>query len=303
MRAPSDPEHALVAVGGWLRQMGYRFTTVTPETHRRVVTRQPVARTLRDVFGWSLPFEPSLIPAEVARSLQTADVLEATGEHWRSRIRFSTLGDQLFVHSAHPTDHTHAVFFGPDTYRFCAALAHDVTRAERVVDLGAGSGAGGLSLANRCDRITLTDCNPLAATYARVNAMLNGVHERTEIAVGDLFEGVTGPIDLVIANPPYIADANNRLYCHGGGELGTGLAIRIIEESIARLSPGGKLVLYTGAPIQDGIDPIERAATRLLGGARWTYREWDPDVFGEELDRAEYADVDRIAAVVLVATV
>lgn len=303
MRAPSDPESALISVGEWLAELGYDFTTVTPETHRRVIARATTARTIRDAFGWSLPFAKELLPVTIVDALRTAGVLDDSGELWRTRIRFSSLRGRLYVHSAYPTDNEHAVFFGPDTYRFCNALAKVVTGARRVVDLGAGSGAGGISLAERCDQITLADCNPLAATYARINAHLAGCADRVELAIGDLFEAVHGPVELVIANPPYIADASERLYCHGGGRLGTELSLRIVEESLSRLAPGGKLVLYTGSPIQDGVDPIRRAVTPLLAGKRWRYCELDPDVFGEELETETYKQVERIAAVLLVAEV
>jgi len=301
VRAPNDPEHALISVGEWLAELGYEFTTITPESHRRVLARadRKVARSVRDVFGWSLPFDPGLLPAHIVEALRTGGALEQDGVRLKSRIRFSSLRGRLYVHSAYPTDHEHAVFFGPDTYRFCAALAKTVTGARRVVDLGAGSGAGGISLAERCDVITLADCNPLAATYARVNAHLAGCADRVELAIGDLFEAVTGSIELVIANPPYIADRDCRLYCDGGGDLGTGLSVRIVEESLGRLAPGGKLVLYTGSPIQDGVDPIRKAVAPLLAHTKWRYRELDPDVFGEELATETYAKVDRIAAVLL----
>jgi methylase of polypeptide subunit release factors len=303
VQAPSDPEAALISVGAWLAEAGYEFTTVTPETHRRVAARTQRARNARDVFGWSHPFERGLLPAEILDALRIAGALEERRELLASRIRFSSLRGRLFVHSAYPTLGEHAVFFGPDTYRFCAALATSVSGARRVVDLGAGSGAGGISLAERCDHIVLADCNPLAATFARVNAHLNGCADRVELAIGDLFETVQGEVDLVIANPPYIADADERVYCHGGGDLGTGLSIRIIEDSIERLAPGGRLVMYTGSPIRDGVDPIRQAAARLLAGKRWRYRELDPDVFGEELESSPYDTVERIAAVVLVADV
>jgi hypothetical protein len=47
----------------------------------------------------------------------------------------------------------------------------------------------------------------------------------------------------------------------------------------------------------------EAAAQRLAGtGLSWTYREVDPDVYGEELDGAAYARAERIAVVLLTAT-
>ncbi len=300
MKAPSDPEAALIAIGEWLGELGYEHATVTPETHRRVIARRTIAASFRDVFGWSLPFERTLLPPAVFDALTVADAVVARGDLWASQIRFSSLRGRLYCHSAYPTESSHAVFFGPDTYRFCAGLARTVSSAKRAVDLGCGSGAGGLSLAERCTQLVLTDCNPLAATYARVNAHLAGCAERVEIVIGDLFEAVQGEVDLIIANPPYIADSHERVYCHGGGELGTGIALRILDEGVARLAPGGKLVLYTGSPIRDGVDPIRTAAKQRLAGKRWRYCELDPDVFGEELETETYAGVERIAAVLLV---
>src|SRR3569832_699496 len=133
VRAPNDPEHALISVGEWLAELGYEFTTITPESHRRVRARadRKLARSVRDVFGWSLPFERTLLPAHIVDALRTGGVLEDHGEHLRSLIRLSSLRGRLYVHSAYPTDHEHAVFFGPDTYRFCAALAQTVPRARR----------------------------------------------------------------------------------------------------------------------------------------------------------------------------
>ncbi|CAN5120924.1 class I SAM-dependent methyltransferase [soil metagenome] len=299
MKAPSDPEAALIAVGEWLGKTGYDLVTVTPETHRRVIAHRPAAKTVRDVFGWSLPFDRALLPAGIVDALTTADVLVGSGDVLATRIRFSSLRGRLYCHSAYPTESSHAVFFGPDTYRFCAALARTVTKAHRVVDLGAGSGAGGISLAEQCEQIVLADLNPLAAMYARVNAHLAGCADRTEIVVGDLFEHIHGEPDLVIANPPYIADPRERVYCHGGGELGTGLALRILDEALPRLAPGGRLILYTGSPIRDGVDPIRAAVAARLAGKRWRYCELDPDVFGEELETATYAGIERIAAVLL----
>jgi hypothetical protein len=72
---------------------------------------------------------------------------------------------------------------------------------------------------------------------------------------------------------------------------------------LARLAPGGCLVLYTGTPIVAGADPFFESVKPLvqLPGLQFVYEEIDPDVFGEDLDRQAYADVDRIAVVGLTA--
>jgi release factor glutamine methyltransferase len=294
---------ALVALGHALQRAGYAFVTVTPETHRRVQARaaqsgELKARTLRDVFGWNWPFERSTIPDDMFALLESADAIEQ-GEHGalRSRVRFSTLAGRLFVHSAFPTSAADAVFFGPDTYRFCSLLQRWAPQAERAVDVGCGSGAGGITLAGRVEQIVLADISPQALVYAEINAALAGVS--VALCNSDVLRAVTGPIDLIVSNPPYMRDAAARLYRDGGGTYGEALSVRIARESLARLDTRGTLILYTGAAIVDGIDRFYEALKPTLEtySGEVSYEELDPDVFGDELERPSYAKVERIAAV------
>jgi len=94
----SPDEDALLRLGAWLHRTGYRFVTVTPATHARVNVRQSAgdAKSLQDVFAWSRPFRPSLLPREALAWLQKGDGLEYASGQLRSKVRFSTLGDSLF---------------------------------------------------------------------------------------------------------------------------------------------------------------------------------------------------------------
>jgi methylase of polypeptide subunit release factors len=304
---PAD--RALLALGLALREAGYRFTTITPASHRRIAARtveRPIS--LEDVFGWSRPFRSGDIPENIATLMSEADVLQTSEARLRSAVRFSTLGGQLFVHSAFPTELADAVFFGPDTYRFARALEHSLAsltprHALRVIDIGAGSGAGGLHAAallrGASPHVVLTDINADALRFSRVNAALNAAPD-VEVIESDLFDAVDGQFDLIIANPPYLVDLLKRAYRHGGGELGSELSVRIVDEGINRLAPRGRLLLYTGSAIVNGVDALhETLRTRLKSrGLRFSYEEIDPDVFGEELEQPPYDRADRIAVVV-----
>lgn len=299
-----DRMQALVGLGRALEASGYRFVTPTPETHRRVDARARAdARDLRDVFGWSRPFVPGVLPPDILALARAADVVAEDGDRCRARVRFSTLHRHLFVHAAYPTLAPDSVFFGPDTYRYCDLVALELGHARRVVDVGCGSGAGGIIAAARAERVVLADVNPKALAYARVNAALAGVTDKVEIVESDVLRGVEGPIDAVIVNPPYLVDPKSRAYRDGGGTFGEALAVRIVRESVARLPRGGQLVLYTGAAIVRGEDTFFGAIRDMVRDMDVRYRELDPDVFGEEIEQNDaYAEVERIAAVALVAT-
>jgi methylase of polypeptide subunit release factors len=309
--ALQDPaDTALLRLATALRDEGYTFVTPTPATHARVNARpcNEWAHTLQDVFGWSRPFRGDTVPSGLLALMREAGVLAGDGEAWRSLVRLSCLDRMLFLHSAYPTTAADSVFLGPDTYRFAAALDEWLARAaapvRRAVDIGCGAGPGAMVLAaRRPDAEVLgVDINPAALRLTRINAALAGV--AVTASHSDLLGGVTGTFDLIISNPPYLVDREARAYRHGGGPLGAGLSLAILDAALARLAPGGTLLLYTGAAIVNGIDPFRAAATERVeaAGVKWAYREMDPDVFGEELAEEPYAIADRIAAVVLTAT-
>lgn len=302
-----DRNEALIALGRALQREGYEFVTPTPETVRRVNARATAARreaaTLRDVFGWNRPFAAGALPQGVLEVGRAADVFTQVEGRLRATVRFSTLRGRLFVHSAYPTSSADAVFFGPDTYRFCDLLLGERRGRtfRRGVDVGCGSGAGGLMLARHGGEMILADVNASALRFASVNAELAGL--RATLQLSDVLRGVQGELDLVVANPPYMVDPSARAYRDGGGAYGEALAARIVREALERLEPGGQLILYTGAAIVDGRDTFFAAVREHCERHHWRYRELDPDVFGEEIESNDaYAMVERIAAVALVVT-
>lgn len=307
----SADDLTLLQLGRRLQADGYRFITPTPLTHQRVNQRDEgqVADTLRDVFGWSRPFEPGLLSADEQRQLQEAQVIDACDGRLKSRVRWSSLDDLLFVHSGFPTDAADSVFFGPDTYRFAqlihAHLQQSFAPIQRAVDIGCGAGVGAILIARarREAQVLAVDINPAALRLTAINAALAEV-ANVEVQASDVLQGTDGHFDLIVANPPYMADPAGRAYRHGGGSLGAGLSLRIVEQALNRLAPGGSLLLYTGVAMVDGRDPFFDTVVPRLDSARfaWTYRELDPDVFGEELLNPGYQRVDRIAVVALTVT-
>lgn len=298
-------EEHLLALLAMLKEAGYSFTTVTPATHRRVTARPEnrEAQDLRGVFGWNLPFRPELLPSPLLDVVREAAIVSHSADGlMKTDLRVASVGETLFLHSGFPTDAADAVFLGPDTYRFVRMLAEEIPRlgaVSHLVDIGAGSGAGGIIAAQLLPgaRITLADVNPAALQLAAMNASHAGVD--VELVEGPGLAGVLGQVDLAIANPPYIMDPEDRTYRSGGDMHGARLSLDWTLEAARRLQRGGHMLLYTGVAIISGHDALLEALQRELPqlDCDLHYREIDPDIFGEELEREPYGNVERIAAV------
>jgi len=282
----------------------YRFVTVTPETHRRILERSPgrLARDLRGVFGWNLPFGEQLLPAPVRDALERSGMVGRDGRLLRSRVRIASVEDRLFLHSAFPTDAADSVFFGPDSYRYARFLQAELAglaSARRLVDIGAGSGVGAIVAAAQLSdaRITATDINPLALRFARINAR----HSEVELEAVETsgLDGLEGPVDLVVANPPFVLDPAKRLYRDGGDMHGARLSLDWALAAARRIEPGGTVLLYTGSAIVEGRDGLLEALEERLPDLDCSlrYADIDPDIFGELLDQPGYETVERVAAV------
>lgn len=314
---PLQYETVLEALGRYLAEQGYHFITPTPLTHKRNLDLRPgIARDLRGAFGWNRPFADTLLPAELFAQLRGAELLvEDSSGHWHSRLRCSSLGGLRLFHSAYPTEAADAVFFGPDTYRFARCIeghmAQRTAAPATAVDIGCGSGAGGLVVATACPsaKVWGTDINDKALALSKVNARLAGA-TNLQPRFSNVLRELEGQFDLIIANPPYMQDPQGRAYRDGGSGMGSGLSLRILTEALDRLAPGGTLLLYTGVAIVNGNDvflegdaTLKGARQRLEGfDGQWRYRELDPDVFSEDLDQPGYAGAERIAVVLLEAT-
>ena len=130
----------------------------------------------------------------------------------------------------------------------------------RVLDLCCGSGCVGLSIAHEAPsaEVWATDLAAAACDCARGNAERLRLGDRVHVFEGDLFAGVpdavSGTLDLVIANPPYIPRAElatlpaevgrfEPALALDGGVDGLDVARRIWREALEWLKPGGTIAL------------------------------------------------------------
>ncbi|GBQ59254.1 modification methylase HemK [Komagataeibacter swingsii DSM 16373] len=107
----------------------------------------------------------------------------------------------------------------------------------RALDIGTGTGCLLLAVLAEYPQATGTgtDINPDAARLAARNAARNGLSARCDMLCCNWADGVTGPFDLVLSNPPYIPHADLN-----------GLMPEVVRHEPARALDGGAdgLVAY-----------------------------------------------------------
>ena len=90
---------ALSELLGFLKQAGYHFVTPTPATHHRVNQRieNRLARSLTDAFGWNRSFRKELLPEAIFDALAARTIITGTSDGWKSAVRASTIGAEIFL--------------------------------------------------------------------------------------------------------------------------------------------------------------------------------------------------------------
>jgi len=147
-----------------------------------------------------------------------------------------------------------------------APVAEDASAgaAVAVVDLCTGCGCVAVSVAVHMPQsnVVATDLSAPALAMARANAVAHGVGDRVTFLEGDLYDalGAAGalPVDFLVANPPYVAEAEwetlqPEIRNHEprealvAGPEGTEVIERIVQGAPAHLAPGGTLLVEIGA--------------------------------------------------------
>ena len=102
-----------------------------------------------------------------------------------------------------------------------AALARVDGRRVKVADVGTGTGAVAIAIAAAAPttEVWATDTNADAVALARENAAKNGVADRVHVLHGTLLEPVPEPVELIVANLPYLAEATRDAPEHAGLRL------------------------------------------------------------------------------------
>lgn len=129
----------------------------------------------------------------------------------------------------------------------------------RVVDVGTGTGAIGITLATERPglAVTLCDISPEALSLAAENLESLGLTDKIGCVQSDVLSALEGPFDLVVSNPPYIATDETSVMGEDvlkfephlalfAGKDGLDVIRRLVRESFEKLDSGGSLLFEIG---------------------------------------------------------
>ncbi len=201
--------------------------------------------------AWLLAHDDDALPADAATRLHALATRRLAGEpmaYLTGEKHFHGLRLRVDARVLDPRDDTETLVDWA-----LALLPPDAPR--RVLDLGTGSGAIALAIAHARPRarVTATDASADALAVARANAGRLGL--ALELRHGDWLAPLADErFDLIVSNPPYIAEGDAHLpaLAHEprgalvSGADGLDDLRRIVATAPAHLAPGGWLLLEHG---------------------------------------------------------
>ncbi|MEP0336744.1 MAG: peptide chain release factor N(5)-glutamine methyltransferase [Alphaproteobacteria bacterium] len=151
----------------------------------------------------------------------------------------------------------------------------------RILDLGTGTGCLLLAVLSELPRAEGLgiDINPDAVAVAADNAQRLSLGARARFQAGDWTAGLSGPFDVILSNPPYIAEADRRTLPpevlgfdpHGAlfaGLEGLDAYAAIAPQAAKILAPGGIVILELGQGQEAAVAEIFRRAGLIPDGTR-----------------------------------
>jgi len=204
----------------------------------RRLSHEPLAYIIghREFYGQDFYVAPGVLIPRAESELLVEEALDFVESHFPDKTHRSQRDEKVETSGKElPTEHK----------------SPTVEKYEKIAEIGTGSGAIAISLALRLPRaiVYATDISPRALQIARVNC-----EKHLE---GDLLNPIPEPVDIIIANLPYIRDeelgklsAEIRMYepvvALAGGRDGLDKVRQLLVDAPQKLRPGGIVLLEIG---------------------------------------------------------
>jgi ribosomal protein L11 methyltransferase len=161
----------------------------------------------------------------------------------------------------------------PTTVMCIRALDDVIEGGESVIDVGCGTGVLSIAAAKLgAASVRALDLDEVAVHSAQANVKLNGTADKVTVAQNNLLDGVTGPVDIVVAN--ILAE----------------VIVRFTDDAAKVVKPGG---LFIASGIITQKEEVVKNAIEQAGfSIKETY--YMHDMYESE-DGSNYTDTDTVA--------